>query len=200
VPAIPKVAAGNRDVQTSLAALAGAAQASLKVPDLAKAAEGIQALRQALADAQRTMGAAADAAKLASAGPGPVAYAKSRLAWLAARKKMETDIDALRVKIVETFKDDAIAPQIETNYRSKVAPVLAKLDATLADKLDEATNATDPTARAKLVAEAKSKMAFYASYLAAEPLLKDLDENPFLPLTIRATIGGTIQQLSRIIT
>jgi hypothetical protein len=191
--AIPKVAGGDDALQKSLVALAMAAQGSLKVPDLAKASEGIEALRRALGEAM-------DAAKLKAAGPGVVAYAKSRLAWIAARKKMETDLDALRVKIVETFKDDAIAPQIETNYRAKVAPVLAKLDASLADKLDEATNATDPAARSKLVAEAKSKLAFYASYLAAEPLLKDLDENPFLPLTIRATIGGTIQQLSRIVT
>jgi hypothetical protein len=191
--AIPKVAGMDDVLQKSLVALAMTAQGSLKAADLAKASAGIEALRRALGEAM-------DAAKLKASGPGPVAYAKSRLAWLAARKKMESDIDALRVKIVETFKDDAIAPQIETNYRSKVAPVLAKLDATLADKLDEATNATDPAARAKLVAEAKSKMAFYASYLATEPLLKDLDENPFLPLTIRATIGGTIQQLSRIVT
>jgi hypothetical protein len=202
VQAIPKVAGTNRDVMTALAALAAAPQASLKAnpPDLAKASEGIEALRHALADAQRTAGAAADAAKLAAAGPGPVAYAKSRLAWLAARKKMETDIDALRAKIVETFKEDAIAPQIETNYRTKVAPVLAKLDETLADTLDAAASAPNPVARAERVAEAKAKMGEYAKYLATEPLFKDLDENPFLPLTIRATIGGTIQQLSRIVT
>ncbi len=191
--AIPKIAGGDEALQKSLVALSEAAQGSLNADDLAKAAAGIEALRRALGEAM-------DAAKLKAAGPGAVAYAKSRLAWLAARKKMESDIDALRVKIVETFKDDAIAPQIETNYRAKVAPVLERLDASLADKLDEATNATDPAARAKLVAEAKSKLSFYAKYLAAEPLLKDLDENPFLPLTIRATIGGTIQQLARIVT
>jgi hypothetical protein len=191
--AIPKVAGTDDVLQQSLVALSDAAQASLTANDLAKASQGIEALRRALGEAM-------DAAKLKAAGPGVVAYAKSRLAWIAARKKMESDIDALRVKIVETFKDDAIAPQIETNYRAKVAPVLERLDASLADKLDEATNATDPAARAKLVAEAKSKLSFYAKYLAAEPLLKDLDENPFLPLTIRATIGGTIQQLARIVT
>jgi hypothetical protein len=191
--AIPKVAASDDVLQKSLVALAMTAQGSLKAKDLAKASEGIEALRRALGEAM-------DAAKLKAAGPGVVAYAKSRLAWIAARQKMESDIDALRAKIVDTFKDDAIAPQIETNYRAKVAPVLARLDESLADKLDEATKATDPAARAKLVAEAKSKLSFYAKYLAAEPLLKDLDENPFLPLTIRATIGGTIQQLSRIVT
>jgi len=191
--AIPKVAGTDDVLQKSLVTLATTAQGSLKAKDLAKASEGIEALRRALGEAM-------DAAKLKAAGPGPVAYAKSRLAWLAARKKMETDIDALRAKIVETFKNDAIAPQIETNYRAKVAPVLAQLDETLADQLDKAASASDATARTKLVADAKTTMGKYAKYLASEPLLKDLDENPFLPLTIRATIGGTIQQLSRIVT
>ena len=77
---------------------------------------------------------------------------------------------------------------------------LAQLDETLADQLDMAASASDATARTKLVAEAKNTMGKYAKYLASEPLLKDLDENPFLPLTIRATIGGTIQQLARIVT
>jgi hypothetical protein len=192
--AIPKVAATDDVLQKSLVALAITAQGSLKAADLAKASEGIEALRRALGEAM-------DAAKLKAGGTGAVAYAKSRLAWLAARKKMETDIDALRVKIVEAFKDDAIAPQIETSYRTKVAPVLAQLDEkTLADLLDEASSATDPAKRTKLVADAKTTMGKYAKYLASEPLLKDLDENPFLPLTIRATIGGTIQQLSRVVT
>jgi hypothetical protein len=191
--AIPKVAGTDDALQKSLVTLAMTAQGSLKAKDLAKASEGIEALRRAL-------GAAMDAAKLKAAGPGAVTYAKSRLAWLDARKKMEGEIDALRAKIIDTFKGDAIAPQIETNYRAKVAPVLAQLDETLADDLDKAASATDAAARAKLVATAKATMGKYAKYLASEPLLKDLDENPFLPLTIRATIGGTIQQLSRIVT
>ena len=191
--AIPKVAASDDVLQKSLVALAMTAQGSLKAKDLAKASEGIEALRRALGEAM-------DAAKLKAGGPGAVTYAKSRLAWLDARKKMEGEIDALRAKIIDTFKGDAIAPQIETNYRAKVAPVLAQLDETLADDLDKAASATDAAARAKLVATAKATMGKYAKYLASEPLLKDLDENPFLPLTIRATIGGTIQQLSRIVT
>jgi hypothetical protein len=194
--AIPKVANGNATVQDALVRLATVADGSLKGTDLEKAAADIDALRRAIA-------AAMEQAKLdAQAGTGTsgtVTYAKSRLAWLAARKKVESDIETLRQRIVETFKDDAIAPQLDTSYKTKVAPVLATLDESLAETLDDATNATDPTKRAELVKAAKDIMQKYAQYLTSEPLIKDLDENPFLPLSIRATVGGTISTLSKAI-
>ena len=194
--AIPKVANGDATVQDALVRLATVADGSLKGTDLEKAAADIDALRRAIATAM-------DQAKLnAQAGTGTsgaVTYAKSRLAWLAARKKVESDIETLRQRIIETFKDDAIAPQLDTSYKTKVAPVLATLDESLAVTLDDATNATDPAKRADLVKAAKDIMQKYAQYLTSEPLIKDLDENPFLPLSIRATVGGTISTLSKAI-
>ncbi len=193
--AIPKIANGDATVQDALSRLADTADGSLNAKDLAKAAEGIEALRRALA-------AAMEQAKLnaqAAGGGGAVTYAKSRLAWLAARKKVESDIETLRQRIIDTFKDDAIAPQLETSYKTRVAPVLATLDDSLADTLDDASNATDPAKRAELVKEAKAIMQKYAQYLTSEPLIKELDENPFMPLSIRATVGGTISTLSKAI-
>ena len=138
-------------------------------------------------------------AQAGTGSSGTVTFAKSRLAWLAARKKVESDIETLRQRIIDAFKDDAIAPQLDTSYKTKVAPVLATLDESLADTLDAATNETNPTKRADLVKEAKDIMQENAQYLTSEPLIKDLDENPFLPLSIRATVGGTISTLSKAI-
>jgi hypothetical protein len=198
--AIPKVADGNEDLRKSFVALATAAQASLKTAqggqtpeNLAKAGQDVTALQRALATAM-------EQAKLhaqAEGGAGPVVYAKSRLAWLAARKKLESDIDTLRQSIASTFKDDPNLPQLETSYRTRVAPVLAELDASLADKLDEAMNATDAKQRADLVGEAKKILDRYQKFITSEPLIKDLDENPFVPLSIRATVGGTIATLAK---
>jgi hypothetical protein len=194
--AIPKVANGDATVQDALVRLATVADGSLKGTDLEKAAADIDALRRALATA---MEQAKLNAQAGTGSSGTVTYAKSRLAWLAARKKVESDIETLRQRIIETFKDDAIAPQLDTSYKTKVAPVLATLDESLADTLDDATNATDPAKRAELVKAAKDIMQKYAQYLTSEPLIKDLDENPFLPLSIRATVGGTISTLSKAI-
>jgi hypothetical protein len=128
---------------------------------------------------------------------GVVAYAKSRLAWLAARKKVESDLDKLRSAIVSTYANDGIAADLEKRYTEKVAPVLANLDESLADKLDEATNATDPTKRAALVAEAKKIMQGYGAYLAGEKIIADLDTNPFVPLAIQQTIAATLTTLEK---
>jgi hypothetical protein len=193
--AIPTVAKGDATLQDALTRLAALADGSLKGGDLEKAATEIDNLRRALA-------AAMEQAKLtakAEGGGGAVTYAKSRLAWLAARKKIESDIETLRQRIIDAFKDQPIAPQLDTSYRTKVAPVLAALDESLADVLDDATNETDAAKRTKLVADAKGIMAKYAQFLTSEPLIKDLDENPFLPLSIRATVGGTISTLSKAI-
>lgn len=124
------------------------------------------------------------------------AYAKSRDIWLATRKKMEVDLDKLRQSILTTFKDDPNVAALDTSYRTKVAGVLAALDNSLADKLNEVAT-SGASERAQLAAEAKQIMARYAKFLAGEPLLKDLDENPFAPLTIRATVGNTIAALSK---
>ncbi len=194
--AIPKVANGDATVQDSLVRLATVADGSLKGPDLEQAAADIDALRRAIATALEQAKLNAQAGTGSS---GTVTFAKSRLAWLAARKKVESDIETLRQRIIDAFKDDAIAPQLDTSYKTKVAPVLATLDESLADTLDAATNETNPTKRADLVKEAKDIMQKYAQYLTSEPLIKDLDENPFLPLSIRATVGGTISTLSKAI-
>jgi hypothetical protein len=193
VQQIPTVAGGNAAVQQPLVKLAGAAQASLKGGDLAAAADGIDELRRALA-------AAAEQAKLAQqaeSGGGAVTYAKSRLAWLAARKKVESEIEKLRGAIVAAYQDEGIAPELEKAYRERVAPVLTGLDERLADKLDAATNETDPNKRAALVAEAKQIMADYQAFLASEKIIADLDDNPFVPLAIRQTVSATLATLAK---
>ena len=130
---------------------------------------------------------------------GPVVYAKSRLAWLAARRKIETDLDHLKAVIIETFKDEDMAGVIDTAYRKEVAPVLDTLDESLADALDDATNATDPEVRAKHVAQARAIMGKYAQFLGSSQIVTELDTNPFSPIAIKATIGGTLGALSKAI-
>ena len=76
-----------------------------------------------------------------------------------------------------------------------VAPLLESLDESLADKLDEATNATDATKRAALIAEAREIMTKYQAALS-NPVIADLDNNPFVPLSIQKTLSATLTGLS----
>lgn len=181
-----------------LGRMATQANALLRSNNLPEASQRLDELRTALDRAGVPAAAGATGGNPAGAGgASTVAYAKSRLAWIAARKKVENEIDKLRSEIVTTYKDDGIADQLESSYRARVAPVLAALDESLADKLDEATNATDAAVRAGLVAEAKAIMQRYQSYLGSESLIKDLDDNPFVPLTIQQTISATLSALEK---
>ncbi|HEX5328069.1 MAG TPA: hypothetical protein VFW75_15490, partial [Acetobacteraceae bacterium] len=179
--------------KADLGRLATQARAALGGSDLPGAVGHIRALREALDAAANGQGANGGA----GAGGNAVAYAKSRLAWIAARKKIESEIDKLRGEIVATYQDDGIAAELEKLYRARVAPVLSALDESLADKLDEATNATDPQQRAALVAEAKGIMQGYEAYLSSEKIIADLDSNPFVPLAIQKTVSATLSALEK---
>ena len=194
--AIPKVANGDAAVQGTLVRFATTAQASLKAKDAAKATAGIEALRGALA-------AAMEQAKLGAAlaggagGAGPVAYGKARLAWVAVRKKLATDLDTLRKHLLEFYQDAGIAGDLDKRYSERVAPVLANLDEDLADTLDAAINATDPAKRAKLVEDAGKAIKRYQDFVASEAIFGELDSNPFVPLAITQTVTATLATLAK---
>lgn len=207
VPGVVAVAPAEKD---RLAKLATDANVQLKTGNLTYAGVAIEQLRRALdaaqaqaQPAQPTTGVPPQAPAQPAQAPqqpatgGAVAYAKSRLAWIAARKKVEGDLEKLRSAIVTTYSQDGIAADLEKRYSERVAPVLANLDEKLADKLDEATNATDPQQRTALVAEAKQIMQGYEAYLAGEKIIADLDTNPFVPVAIQQTISATLATLEK---
>ena len=136
-----------------------------------------------------------------AAAPTPtgsvVNYAKSRLAWLATRQKVQSEMEKLRGGLIAAFEGFDIEAELHAEYTELVAPVLATLDESLADKLDEATNASNPAARAKLVEEAKTIIQRYQNYLAGEPVIVTLDTNPVMPLAIRQTLTTTLTTLSQ---
>jgi hypothetical protein len=194
VKRMPPVLAATPALKAPLAQLAADANGNLKASKLAEAAASIEALRRALdgaAPAAAPQGAAAapEAAK--------ALYEKSRAAWLAARKKIETDIEKLRAEIVATYQEGGQAPELDKRYRARVAPLLAMLDGRLADKLAEAGNAADPAQHAKLAAEAKGIIGEYTAYVASETLIADLDANPFVPLALKATVSATLAAVSK---
>ncbi len=190
VQQMAKFIAANPGRKDELMALAKQAQIALGTNNFTTAVQTMDALEAAL----KTTAGPAPAA--AAAGSGTVAYAKSRLAWLAVRKKMETDLETLRKEILAYYKNEDIVADLDTRYTTRVAPLLATLDETLADTLDSATNATDPDQRHKLVAESHDIITRYQNFLAAEPIFGELDSNPFVPLTITKTMTATLTTLA----
>src|SRR5580698_9532817 len=193
---IPRVAAADATLKTSLAKLAGDANTNLKGGNLAAAKVFIDELQSALDGPAPGPSAATQEAQKAGAQGGGVNFAKSRLAWLAARKKLEEGLEKLHGEIATTYKGNPALSDIETRFRTTVAPVLATLDEELADKLDDVANAADPAKRTDLITAAKAVITRYENYVTSEKLLADLDDNPFVPLALRDTITKTLAVIS----
>jgi hypothetical protein len=185
---IPRVAQVTDPAQKAvLAKLATDANVNIKTNNLTYAATYIAQLRAALERGTPT------GTTEGGTDTGPAAYAKSRLDWLAARQKMLSDIDTLRDRIVEAYPDQAA--DLEQRYRSRVAGVIEGLDESLADTLEAARNASDPEQRQQLVADSQGIVARYQAFLASEKIIDDLDANPFVPLSIRASMTATLAAL-----
>lgn len=122
---------------------------------------------------------------------------KSKLAWRATRQAVEAQLDQLHKKMAEAYDGHGFAADLEKVFKSKVEPMLGKFDHSLADVLDEVANAANPAAQAKLVTDAVKVIERYESFLASEPLIRQLDQNPFVPLRIETTLTKTLEALGK---
>lgn len=182
----------------TLKALAVQAQTSLKQGDITGTANAIEALRRALAAATAPPPSAAPAA--AAAPPVNMAnFTKARMAWTAARKRVESELGKLHAEMKSVYEGHGFSTDLDKFFHAKVEPMLDSLDESLAHKLDEVTSNDDPVAHAKLVREAKQIMQRYQSYLSSEPLIAKLDDNPFVPLSIEKTLSATLSTLEKVI-
>jgi hypothetical protein len=132
-----------------------------------------------------------------TAAPPAALYAKSRMAWVATRAKVESDIARLHGALTSTYQGHGAAEHLEKAFQARVEVMMNALDHSLAEKLDEVNQAADAGQRAQLVQEARKIMQRYESYLASEPLIAKLDANPFVPVAIEKTLTATLAALSK---
>ncbi len=172
--------AASPNRRDALMALAAAAQASLKSGDLAAAQTQIRALRDALGPVPQNAAAAT--------GTG-VTFQKMRLLWDSTRKNLMDQLKTLEAKVIEETDGAPDAAAIRANV-TNLEVSLRTLDTRLSDALDDLYNAggQDP----KLKAKAKSIALRYQSFVATDPLMQDLDSNPFVRLDARARVDTTL--------
>jgi hypothetical protein len=186
----------DQNARADMAKLATDARASIKSGDLNGAARLIDQLKQALDSAPA--GAAAAAAGNGQADPAHAAatFAKSSLAWTATRKKIDAEVAKLAAALQKAYAEDGLADEVTKQFHDRVGPLLEKFDAGLEKTLDAAAQATDAQQRAQLVAEAKQQITRYQQFIGQEPLLKQLESNPFVPISVVATLEATLTALA----
>ena len=177
--------------KAELMGLAGAAQNAVRSGDAAAAGQAIDSLETALGQA-----GTGEAPANGAAAPNPAIMAKSRLAWVAARKRVEDEIGKLHEAMTQHYDGHGFGADLDKVFKAKVEPMMETLDHSLAEKLDEIASA--PAAdHPKLVGEARQIISRYESYLAGEPLISQLDSNPFVPLSIQKTLTATLAALGK---
>ena len=212
---IPDAVAHAPAEKGQLVELAAAANAAIKASDLAKATEIAEELEEALkaitgqapqGAAAGQNGAAQNAAQNGAGQNGTAASAAaaklktSSLAWAATRKAVEGQIGTLHGKMVEAYKDHGFGADLDKFFKSKVEPVLEQLDESLVEALADVGRATEAGQQKGLVEQAQKIVARYEGYVASEPLIKKLDNNPFVDLKIEETLSKTLMALNKTLT
>lgn len=198
---IERVKQVDQNARAALAKLATDANTSLKNKDLNGAAALIGQLKDALnnaaSGAQPQAAPAQPAPANGQADPAKAAttFTKSSMAWTATRKKIDSEVAKLSAALQQAYAEDGLADEVTKQFKQRLDPVLAKFDAGLAQTLDAASNATDAQQRAQLVAQAKQQISSYQQFLGQEPLLQQLQNNPFVPITVLPTLEATLTAL-----
>ncbi|MGH7042981.1 MAG: hypothetical protein ACREFY_12730 [Acetobacteraceae bacterium] len=180
-----------------LARMASQANAFITAGSGSAAETALDALRDALAAGGGATSGNGATNGANGGGDHAAALAKSGQAWVATRGRVQADIEKLRAALVATYQEGGLAGEIESRFRTRVAPVLAAFQADLPGKLAQASAATDPTARTAQLKEAQEILQSAHAFIDGEPLLAELDANPFVPLTIRQIMAGTVTALEK---
>ncbi|MCW7539690.1 hypothetical protein OOT46_17775 [Aquabacterium sp. A7-Y] len=187
-----------------LAALQAQVGPSSKIRALAEFARekaqggNFKAALQAL-DALDTLLLALPAAAPGSTDLPPVDYAKSRLAWDAAKKKVQTELTTLEQAILDQYRDSPVFEELSVKVREKLGGVLQSFAEDLSDTLDQALNAAQADERRRHHQAAAAAIRTFLDRAANDSFLAQLDANPFVSVQARATLVGTLGTLSKLI-
>ena len=193
-----KQALGDKHPEsTKMRALIGFASEKAEAKDYVGALKALDMLEQLLKAPQPTTSttptAAADSAarKIAPA----VVYTQTRLVWVATRGSIQAELKKLEQAILDNYKGQIVLPEVTQGVR-KLDRVLAMFDESLIENLDKALNSTEAADKAKWHDEARAVITRYQNYLATDPLVQELDNNPFVPIAVQASLSKTLATLA----
>ncbi len=153
------------------------------------------AITKLMEAAQPPSGETQPPAPSGSAPVSNVALQQSLLAWDAARKQMEAELQTFEQQILGLFSDDLRLPVVKQNIR-KLDVVLGDYAEELRDRLDDAYNAPVEY-KPGLCAEALVVLNRYRAYLNTDPFIKAVARNRVKPIDIEGVLGKTLDAVAK---
>lgn len=120
-----------------------------------------------------------------------VAFQRSRILWIDAKKSMKSDLEKFRAAVAKQSADD----DDQTDVMAAVDDLVKEFnafDTKLEDVLDEITQTPEGAERSKLKNEADKAIGAYMTTLET-PFFKIIDSNPFVAVNVA---GKGMQSLS----
>lgn len=146
---------------------------------------------------------AAGASQAAAAAPAPAAkpggavdYARCRLAWEAARKKVHGELQSLERLVLDHYRQSSAIGELTVKIR-RLDTVLSGFEEDLDDLLDAALNTDSAERKRELHAEAARVVRKFLARAQSDPVIQLLETNPFQPVSVKATLVSTLDVLTR---
>jgi hypothetical protein len=125
-----------------------------------------------------------------------VRLAQARLAWSNARTAAAVELKQVEKTMLQAVYGMRIADEVAANVWRLYA-MFDVLDTRLIDKLDEALNAADDIDRKRMQAQAQAITDEYLAFLGKDPLLAEIDDNPFAKVSVSASLRTTLTTLRK---
>ena len=135
---------------------------------------------------------------IAPAPIGKVDYAKCRLAWEAAKKKVQAELQKLEQTILDEYRGAPGFDEISVKLR-KLDTVLNDFAEDLSDTLDHALNEQDAAERQRYHREASGQIRKFLDRAANDPFIAQIESNPFVTIKAQATLVATLGTLAKLI-
>ena len=121
--------------------------------------------------------------------------------WHSTRDILNQNIDELKKGVLAYYGTDhpEILEAIDQSM-GRLNKVVDKLDTRLADALDDAYKAPDDAARVSHLKRADEIMEEYLDYVKEEPLIDNMDDNPFgVKTSLKKIIIDALKHLSELL-
>ena len=142
----------------------------------------------------------AGASGIAGGDPGvgergaAVRLAQGLLQWNSTRSHVASEISKLQSAIVTEMQDHPEFDEIVAHIEN-LDNVLDHLDDRLGDVLGEMREAASPAAKGRLSTQARRLVGEMQAYVAGDPLMQDIDDNGFVPLSVRSRVEQTLSSI-----
>jgi hypothetical protein len=129
-------------------------------------------------------------------GGTSVKFQALRLQWVQTRQRLGAEVAKLTQAILEQSSESEQSAEVRSGV-GVLDGILGQLDERLVDALDELYVCDDDRKRTRLTADARAIINEYAMFVASDPLMRAIDQNPFIPVNIAAQATTTLQALAR---